>query len=295
MKKIVSAVLCLTFALLLAGCVSEGAKGNENKPNVPENYEETGNEEPANKEAAAEQEDGLSAENWEQIAAILEAGQWNTGTSDCLSDYTLEWNGRKLSYHSDCGTFNEPGVGENGRSLRLTEEEKQVVNTTVQKLTASQSEGDEVLQVPPVLTVTCGEASVEACRGSTSWLYWKEDGSGAGIQADSMHPLQMKKYMTPLCLLSDTDSLRAYLQFGTVPGAVRVQCWSDRYWDRYDAKAEPVEVIKLMVDHDGEEIAPVFFIQLKDGNYIYEVAAEWNHPEKYEGTAYYSFYTEITE
>ncbi len=45
-----------------------------------------------------------------------------------------------------------------------------------------------------------------------------------------------------------------------------------------------------MMDSDGKT-DPIISIELKNGNYIYEVVAEWNSYDKFSGTAHYSFYT----
>lgn len=153
---------------------------------------------------------------------------------------------------------------------------------------------DIILKSPPVLTVVCGEETVEALRGTTSWLYQNEDGTGSGIEADSMHPLQAKEYMTQLDLIptpiSSIDPLKAYLQWNTIPDKVLVRCWNEEYWGQSTAESEEIPVSILMIDSNFET-APIISVELKDGNYIYEVVAEWNSSEMYGGTAYYSFYT----
>ncbi len=153
---------------------------------------------------------------------------------------------------------------------------------------------DAVLKEPPALTVVCGDKTVEALRGTTSWIYQNEDGTSTGINVDSMHPLQAKEYMTPLDLIptpiSAIDPLKAYLQWNTIPDKVSVHCWNEEYWGQSTAEYEEIPVSILMTD-SNIETAPIISVELKDGNYIYEVVAEWNSTEKYNGTAYYSFYT----
>lgn len=153
---------------------------------------------------------------------------------------------------------------------------------------------ETILKEPPVLTVVCGNKTAEALRGTTSWMYQNEDGTSTGFEADSMHPLQAKEYMTPLDVIpipiSSIDPLKADLQWNTIPDKVLVRCWNEEYWGQSTAESEEIPVRILMID-SNIETAPIVSIALKDGNYIYEVVAEWNSAEKYSGTAHYSFYT----
>lgn len=161
---------------------------------------------------------------------------------------------------------------------------------------------DLVLENPPALTVICGKESIETLRGTTSWMYQNEDGTGTGIESDSMHPLQAKEFMTPLNIIptpySHIDPLMAYLQWDVTPDKVSVRCWSEDCWGQYgnyDDTSEDIEVQKLDIEiaHDSNETQRTadYTIRLKEGNHIYEVVAEWNSSDKCFGTAYYSFYT----
>jgi len=161
---------------------------------------------------------------------------------------------------------------------------------------------DTVLQNPPDLIVNCGNESIEALRGTTSWQYDNGNGTFSGINSDSMHPLQAKEFMTPLNIIptpySHIDPLMAYLQWDVTPDKVSVRCWSEDCWGQYgdyDDTSEEIEVQKLDIEiaHGSNETQRTadYTIRLKDENYIYEVVAEWNSSDKYFGTAYYSFYT----
>ncbi len=144
---------------------------------------------------------------------------------------------------------------------------------------------DVLLKELPALTVSCGESSIEALRGAASWWY-----SGTAIEADSIHPLQAKEYMTPLLLPSTdsyTDPLTARLSFDAAPDEVSVRCWSEECWEQVGAESEAVDISD---DNDGSQ-GPVFTVSLKDGVYIYEITAEWNRSDQYGGTVHYSFYT----
>lgn len=153
---------------------------------------------------------------------------------------------------------------------------------------------DTVLTEPPALTVTCGKNSVEALRGTTSWIYHNEDGTSTGVNTDSMHPLQAKEYMTALELvptpISSIDPLKAYFQWNIMPDKVLVRYWHEDCWEQFAAESKELPVTIQTVDSDVET-APIISADLKDGNYIYEIVAEWNRAERYSGKAYYSFYT----
>ena len=151
------------------------------------------------------------------------------------------------------------------------------------------------LKEPPALTVVYGENnSIEALRGTSSWMYANEDGTWTGIEADSMHPLNAKEYMPCLELLpvatSSRSPLKVRMQWDPIPDEVMVRCWSEAYWGQYDAESEELTVRTLMVD-SNMETAPIISVELKDGSYVYEVIAEWNSAETYHGKACYSFYT----
>jgi len=140
-----------------------------------------------------------------------------------------------------------------------------------------------ILTEPPTLTISTLDSSIEALRGTTSWLYDNGDGTQTGIESDSMHPLDSssKEYMPTLLIMptsySSKNPLEAVLQFDVIPDEVSVHCWSDEHWENTSSQSEDI----LIND---------FTIELKDGGYIYEVIAHWNSSEKYGGTAYYSFY-----
>ena len=151
------------------------------------------------------------------------------------------------------------------------------------------SQETAALKEPPALTVVSGENSIEALRGTFSWTYQNEDGTWTGIEADSMHPLQAKEYMPSLKLLPVITSF-AGMQWDTVPDKVSVRCWSEAYWGQYDAESEEVSAKLLCID-SSDGCDPYFSVELKDGNYVYEVIAEWNSAETYHGKSCYSFYT----
>lgn len=147
---------------------------------------------------------------------------------------------------------------------------------------------ESILTEPPILTISTLNGSVEALRGTTSWLYDNGDGTWTGIESDSMHPLDSntKQYMPTLLIASTSHSskkpVEAVLQFDVTPDEVSIHCWSDEHWGHPFAKSEDI----LIND---------FSIELKNSGYIYEIIAHWNSSEKYRGTAYYSFYAEPSD
>lgn len=153
-----------------------------------------------------------------------------------------------------------------------------------------------VLKEPPMLTVVYGDETVEALRGTTSWMYQNEDGTGISISSDSLHPLQAKEYMTPIDLTpthssaAKTNPFEAFLQWDTVPDKISVYCWREEFWNQPTAESDEIPVNIFMVDSNFET-KPVISIELKDENYIYEVVSQWNSSGKYGGTVRYSFYT----
>ena len=128
---------------------------------------------------------------------------------------------------------------------------------------------------PPHLQVSDGNAAVTAWRGTWSWLVENEDGTGSGINTDTMHPLDCKKGIPSLKMTK-----RGFLTFSfeEAPTSVTVR--------RYRLNSS---------DYDAYEEIPVKggSIEVKPGNYLYEVIAKWEHPNKpYGGTVYYAFSTE---
>lgn len=157
------------------------------------------------------------------------------------------------------------------------------------------SQETNVLEEPPALTVIYGENnSIEALWGTTSWKYQNEDGAWTGFEADSIHPLAAKEYMPCLELLpvitSSGSHLKVKMQWDAVPDKTSVRCWNEKDWGQPDAESEELQVRTLLLD-SNIETEPITSVELKDGNYVYEVIAEWNSHEEYNGIARYSFYT----
>ena len=128
---------------------------------------------------------------------------------------------------------------------------------------------------PPHLQVSNGNTAVTAWRGTCSWLVENEDGTASGINADSMHPLDCKEGIPSLKM---TKKGRLTLSFIEPPTTLTVR--------RYRLNSS---------DYDAYEEIPAEggTIEVKPGNYLYEVIVKWNHPNQpYGGTVYYAFSTE---
>ena len=155
------------------------------------------------------------------------------------------------------------------------------------------SQETTVLKEPPALTVLCGgNTGIEALKGTYSWRVRNGDGTETGINADSMHPLEAKKYMP---YFESPDSSTAQLIWTTAPDKVSVRCWSDECWGKPDAGSEAVPAAAFETETSDGGYGRGFLFELKGGNCIYEIIAEWNGSGEYSGTARYSFYTVLKD
>ena len=127
---------------------------------------------------------------------------------------------------------------------------------------------------PPHLGVSDGNATVTAWRGTCSWLVENEDGTASGINADSMHPLDCKEG-TPSLKITKRGTLA--FSFEEAPTSVTVR--------RYRLNSSDYDAFEEIPAEGGT-------IEVKPGNYLYEVIVKWNHPNKpNSGTVYYAFST----
>lgn len=135
-----------------------------------------------------------------------------------------------------------------------------------------------VLTEPPVLTVRCGQTAVVALRGAASWYYGDADGTQISFEADSLHPLdEAARDLTPRLVLPAGGPAEAVLEWDPAPDTATVRRWNDALWGDTGAPAEEAAV------EDGT------IVLAEDGS-VYEVAAVWSSPERWGGTARYSFH-----
>lgn len=62
------------------------------------------------------------------ICSLLNNGRWIKETPNCSADFELDFGGKSVKYHSECGTFYDV---EKGKSLELNEKEKLSVNRLI--------------------------------------------------------------------------------------------------------------------------------------------------------------------
>ena len=79
----------------------------------------------------------LSTEDALIFHAFIETGEWDEGTSDCLNNCEIIFDGNTIRYHSDCGTFNDSVYN---RHITLSEEDKLEVNAILEKYISLQAE-----------------------------------------------------------------------------------------------------------------------------------------------------------
>ena len=128
---------------------------------------------------------------------------------------------------------------------------------------------------PPTLTVSDGEMTITAWRGTSSWMIVGEDGLGSGITADSPHPLECKDDIQTIKVSQNTTLT---LSFESAPTSIAVK--------RYKLNATDYDAFEKIADFRN-------IIEVKAGNYLYEVIAKWEDNAKpYSGTVYYAFCTE---
>lgn len=83
----------------------------------------------------------ISMEDALILRTLLEAGEWEEGTSDCLDNCELIFDENRIRYHSDCGTFNDSVYN---RHITLREEDKGEVNAVLEKYISLQAEEMQV-------------------------------------------------------------------------------------------------------------------------------------------------------
>lgn len=135
------------------------------------------------------------------------------------------------------------------------------------------------MTAPPALHVSVTDASGLASTGSYEWFYANADGTGTGVEACGMHPLESTAYLDPLPSRGNT----AVLSFA--PGCtltdVAIRAWDEAYAGDYenDGKAFTPDWTR-----DGDEIT----MTLPNGGAIYEVTASFDGAGR--GKATYAFW-----
>ena len=148
------------------------------------------------------------------------------------------------------------------------------------------------LREPPVLYVTAEDTEITAMKGTLTWTYHEDEGKAVTLNADSSHPLSLKEHMPCIALVPTVTSYTypiraAHLQFGASPNkfspdSISVRRWTAESWGDTEAESENVTI-----ENENGNI----YIPLENGDYIYEISAEWNESRAAHGTVRYSFYT----
>lgn len=147
-------------------------------------------------------------------------------------------------------------------------------------------DNSKFLKSPPELSVfTHSHLTDEECRAtllSYTWTYEQENGESVTLCADALHPLQAKELVEKFYIhpspISSIHPLAATLMFEVEPDRVSIRGWQESEWGNTDAES-------IAVENDGMSFKFLDYVE----PYIYEVTADWETTEKYNGTARYVF------
>ena len=132
-----------------------------------------------------------------------------------------------------------------------------------------------LLRWPPDLVVVQGQELITAACGNVEWDFEQEDGTRATYMACGSTMLASAERLNAL-ELKYKDVLSVRLQFGVDPDRITVTCWN---LDEENPEGE-------MIETDN-----VRGFDLKDGNYVYCITAEWESYGRFGGKAEYGFRT----
>jgi len=134
---------------------------------------------------------------------------------------------------------------------------------------------------PPVLTVVCGDSSLNALSGNYEWESYDGGELGSAVIACGAHPLQCRD-ITPVLNVPGGSTVSLTFGDAPLPGRLNVTCYDAADWDNMDAQGRMLDIM---------ESAPPQ-IRLAESAAIYVVNAEWTSSDHYGGRAEYSFCTE---
>ncbi len=152
---------------------------------------------------------------------------------------------------------------------------------------------EKVASPTPKLMVVVGGTEINTLLGNYEWIEKLTDGEKKTV-IDGEYPLLCKDFMPSVVLSPSEDTLTATLNFEIAPNQVSVRCWSEESWGQINAASEPVKVSTIepeQLQGNNGILNPTYIVELKNGNFIYEVVATWAAIENYSGTVNYSFYT----
>lgn len=141
----------------------------------------------------------LSGENARAILQILDAGSWLSDATNCVSDYVLTFDGRTISYSSDCGTFNER-LEQSNQSLHLSDAERETVNSIIQAVIPHDLSSNAPMEISdtdawPVNTFTDG---LPVPPGTVSWAAFDETHQSLTVNLTDMSETDYADYMKSL-------------------------------------------------------------------------------------------------
>lgn len=126
---------------------------------------------------------------------------------------------------------------------------------------------------PPTLKVCCGEVSLDLEAGAYTWSISLQNGQTMEKIADCMHPLDQDGELPQL---TGEGGVTLSWEVSSQPDSVAVRCWPESQLGNVSAQSTEVP-------WEGKGF------QLKEGGWIYEVTARWNHIEGWGGSASYAF------
>ena len=72
----------------------------------------------------------MSQEDMSVVIGFFNCGKWEKDLGSCDSDVKIQLIGRALTYHSECGNFND---AKNGEHFKLSDAQREVVNALLSK------------------------------------------------------------------------------------------------------------------------------------------------------------------
>ena len=138
---------------------------------------------------------------------------------------------------------------------------------------------DKIFDRNPPLTLTYENEEIELRGVSLEWKYFDEKtGLWCMVIPDRISMLYAKDRVRSFPIGED---LTVYMEWEVSPDEIIISCRNGDAWGNFSAPSEHIRVNAK----DG------YSFTLKDGNYIYEIYAEWNRFENWNGEAEYWFYT----
>ena len=122
---------------------------------------------------------------------------------------------------------------------------------------------EHTIMEPPTLTINVGEETLMPTLGTYSWHFENEDGTGTGVESDSLSPPESVNNDNSMQVTADTE---VKLNFEVQPDRYSVRIWDDE---------------NIISSSDKVVLS-------SRGKVIYEVLAYWE-----QGTASYVFSLDI--